>query len=72
MKYQIPELYRIFPFDVRNGACVNGDQASMPPSCAAGPEAGGAGGCASGAAASSRCMPGAAAGTKCNMGTGYA
>jgi hypothetical protein len=73
MKYQTPKLYRIFPLETGEAACVSGDQASSSaPSCAAGPEAGGAGGCASGATASSRCMPGAAAGSKCDAGTGYA
>jgi len=72
MKYQTPKLYWMFPFKTGQAACASGDQASTPPSWAAGPEAGGAGGCASGAAASSRCLPGAAAGTKCDAGTGYA
>ncbi len=72
MKYQTPKLYRIFPLETGEAVCVNGDNASTPPSCAAGPEAGGTGGCASGAAASSRCLPGAAAGSKCDAGTGHA
>ena len=70
MKYQTPKLYRIFPLELTESVCANGDEASNPPSCTAGPEAGG-GGCASGAAASSRCLPGAAAGAKCDAGTGY-
>ena len=65
------QLTSVLPFDTGEAACANGDRASTPPSCAAGPEAGGAGGCASGAAASSRCLPGAAAGAKCDVGTGY-
>ena len=69
MKYQMPKLYRIFPLETADAACANGDKASSPPSCAAGPEA--SGGCASGAAASSHCTPGAAAGSKCDTGTGH-
>jgi len=69
MKYQTPKLYRIFPLDLTEAVCADGNEASNPPSCTAGPEAGG-GGCASGAAASSRCLPGAAAGSKCDSGTG--
>jgi len=69
MKYQTPRLHRMFPFKTGEAVCVSEDQASTPPSCTAGPEAGG-GGCASGAAASSLCLPGAAAGSNCDTGTG--
>jgi len=70
MKYQTPKLYRIFPLDLIEGVCADGNEASYPPSCTAGPEAGG-GGCSSGAAASSLCLPGVAAGAKCDAGTGH-
>jgi|GEM_PF-2174344 len=72
MEYRIPRLHRLFPLETGEAACANGDQASNPPSCAAGPEAGGAGGCAPGAAASGRCLPGAAAGSRCDAGDGHA
>jgi hypothetical protein len=67
MRYKHPELFRIFPSDSVSAACANGEKASTPPSCTAGPEAG-AGGCGSGAAAGSRCLSGSAAGTKCDTG----
>lgn len=72
MKYQAPQLYRIFPFKTESAVCMDGSSASNRPSCAAGPEASGAGGCHAGAAASGSCQPGAAAGFSCNTGTGHA
>lgn len=69
MKYKKPKLYRMFPLDLKESVCMNGNEAANPPSCAAGPEA--AGGCASGAAASGKCLPGAAAGMRCESGAGF-
>ena len=69
MKYLKPKLYKVFPLDLVEAVCASGNEAGSAPSCTSGPEASG-GGCASGAAASSRCLPGAAAGSKCDAGTG--
>lgn len=68
IKYQKPEIRRLYPSKINIGACMNGDQATSL-SCTAGPEA--TGGCKAGAAAGSHCLEGAAAGSLCNMGTGF-
>ena len=69
MKYKKPELYRVFPSEIAEAACISGDHASSGIACQAGPEA--SGGCKPGAAAGGQCLPGAAAGSSCNTGTGF-
>ncbi len=72
MKYKKPQLYSVFPLEILKAICASGNEASMmPASCSSGPEAGGGGGCDSGAAAPTRCTSGAAAGTICEPGAGY-
>jgi len=68
MKYQCPKLYKIFPTELREAMCADGNEASSL-ACRSGPEA--SSGCGTGAAASGRCVSGAAAGSKCDAGTGY-
>ena len=71
MRYKVPKLYRIFPLHLAEAVCADGAEASLnPPSCKAGPEAGG-GGCEAGTAAASRCLPGAAAGSACDSGIAF-
>ncbi len=69
MEYQAPKLYRVFPLDLKEAACMAGNTATNAPACDVGPEA--VGGCASGAAASGQCRSGAAAGIKCQNGAGF-
>ena len=68
MKYIKPEIYRIFPHNFIESACLDGNMASAPKSCDKGFNADSS--CTQGVSATYRCTIGSAPGQKCENGVG--